>query len=147
MVDEDPQNESWPQALKRAEVETKLQDRYAKAVDALQRSEWASAIDLLIEVLTVRPDYKDSASRLAEAVNKTRNDEEKPDPAPQPSRESQVESAEHPSQNESSPLAPKRADLDTKLQDRDARELVARQRRGSYKRAGRNPREDSRHSR
>ncbi len=147
LVDEDPQNESWPQALKRAEVETKLQDRYAKAVDALQRSEWASAIDLLIEVLTVRPDYKDSASRLAEAVNKTRSDEEKPDPAPQPSRESQVESAEHPSQNESSPLAPKRADLDTKLQDRDARELLARQRRGVYDRAGRNPREDSRHSR
>ena len=147
LVDEDPKNESWAQALKRAELETKLQDRYAKAVDALQRSEWASAIDLLIEVLSVRADYKDAASRLAEAVNKTRNDEEKPDPAPQPSRDSQVESAEQPSLDESSPVAPKRADLDTKLRDRNARELLARQRRGVYDRAGRNPREDSRHSR
>ena len=142
LVDEDPQNESWAQALKRAELETKLQDRYAKAVDALQRSEWASGIDLLIEVLTVRPDYQDAASRLAEAVNKTRNDEEKPDPAPQPSRDSHVESAEQPSLDESSRLPPKRADLDTKLRDRDARELLARQRRGVYDRAGRNPRED-----
>ena len=50
MIDEDPQNESWPLALKRAELETKLQDRYAKAADALQRGEWAFAIDLLIEV-------------------------------------------------------------------------------------------------
>ncbi len=72
LIDEDPQNESWPLALKRAELETKLQDRYAKATDALQGSEWASAIDLLLEVLTVRPDYKDSASRLAKAVNKSR---------------------------------------------------------------------------
>ena len=72
LIDEDPGSESWPLALKRAELETKLQDRYAKATDALQRSEWAPAIDLLIEVLTVRPDYKDSASRLAKAVNKSR---------------------------------------------------------------------------
>ena len=83
LIDEDPQNESWPQALERAELEAKLQDRYANATGALQRSEWASAIDLLIEVLTVRPDYKDSASRLAEAVSNSRKAEQESDAASQ----------------------------------------------------------------
>ena len=95
LIDEDAQNQSWPLALNRAALEIKLQDRYARAADALQRSEWASAIDLLIEVLTVRPDYKDSASRLAEAVNKTRKGEEKSDAVPQtPSDEAREESSE-----------------------------------------------------
>ena len=95
LIDEDPQNESWPLALKRAELETKLQDRYAKAADALQRSEWAAAIDLLIEVLTVRPDYKDSASRLAEAVDETRKDEKKSDPAAQHTQDESSQPARH----------------------------------------------------
>ncbi len=95
LIDEDPQNESWPLALKRAELETKLQDRYAKAADALHRSEWAAAIDLLIEVLTVRPDYKDSASRLAEAVDETRKDEEKSDPAAQHTQDESSQPVRH----------------------------------------------------
>ena len=148
LIDEDPQNEGWPQALKRAEIEAKLQDGYVKASDALQRFEWASAIDLLIEVLTVRPDYKDSASLLAEAVNKTREGEDKSRPALQtPSDVTREEITEQQSQNEGSPLAPKPAELDTKLQDRYARELVARQRRGVYNRADRNRRGDFSHSR
>ena len=143
LIDEDPQNEGWPQALKRAELETKLQDRYAKASDALHRSEWAPAIDWLIEVLTVRPDYKDSASLLAEAVNKTRkNQDNSHPPPPTPSNEARERIEEHQSGNESSPLASDRVELDTKLQDRYARELLARQRRGAHNRANRNRRDD-----
>ena len=83
LIGEDPQNENWPRALERAELEAKLQDRHANAIGALQRCEWASAIDLLMAVLTVRPDYKDSASRLAEAVSNNRKPEQEPDAASQ----------------------------------------------------------------
>jgi formylglycine-generating enzyme required for sulfatase activity/tetratricopeptide (TPR) repeat protein len=61
----DSDDERWRQALKRAEEELWLAERYAEGAGYVQQEEWVKAQKTLARVIGKRPDYRDAAELLA----------------------------------------------------------------------------------
>lgn len=74
----DPENQVWIEALTRAEMECDLAETYDKAGVAIEDQDWLAAVESLVKVVSVRPDYQRAAERLALAVDGRKSAESKP---------------------------------------------------------------------
>jgi tetratricopeptide (TPR) repeat protein len=73
LTNEFPNETRWGEAITRVQMELELSGRYAEGLGAFKQGNWAQAQRALANTVYARPDYKDAAELLAQAVSKARH--------------------------------------------------------------------------
>jgi tetratricopeptide (TPR) repeat protein len=73
LVEENPGEDQWESALRRARDFLQIERRYLDGCAASEREDWALAQRALADVVYLRPDYKDAAEGLSGAVRYSRD--------------------------------------------------------------------------
>lgn len=73
LMEEFPNETAFQEGLQRVQTESDLSGRYAEGLGFFEQGNWAKAQRALADVIYTRPDYKDAAKLLAQAVNSTRD--------------------------------------------------------------------------
>jgi tetratricopeptide (TPR) repeat protein len=72
----DPEDPSWREGLQRVEQERLVAQRYAEGLGVMQQHKWQDAQRAFVEVVGVRPDYKEAAAQLAIATRELKAERE-----------------------------------------------------------------------
>ncbi len=64
LIELDPDNKQWQEALARVEDELWLAEQYATAIDYIKHKDWTKARKVLLMIVAKRSDYRDAAEKL-----------------------------------------------------------------------------------
>jgi WD40 repeat protein/tetratricopeptide (TPR) repeat protein len=82
LVELDPDDERWRDALTRVQAEWQIARRYAEGLGAMQQKKWAEAQRAFADVIHLRPDYKLAADNLAQVTRQLRRTPPQPERKP-----------------------------------------------------------------